>query len=41
MDPNYLFADISVIDLAKEFRKQKRTVRILTFNEEIAAYSDG
>ena len=39
--PNYSFANISIIDLAKEFRKQKRTVRILTFNEALAAYSDG
>lgn len=39
--PNYSFANISVIDLATELRKRKRTVRILTFNEELAAYSDG
>ena len=39
--PNYSFANISVIDLAIELRKRKRTVRILTFNEQLAAYSDG
>lgn len=39
--PNYSFANISVIDLATELRKRKRTVRILTFNEQLAAYSNG
>lgn len=39
--PNYSFANISIIDLATELRKWNRTVRILTFNRELAAYSDG
>ena len=39
--PNYSFANISVIDLATELRKRRRTVRILTFKKELAAYSDG
>lgn len=38
--PNYSFANISIIDLATELRKRKRTVRILTSNEKLAAYSD-
>lgn len=38
--PNYSFADISVIDLANELRRPGRTVRILAFDEQLAAYSD-
>ena len=38
--PNYSFADISIIDLTAELRRPGRTVRILTFDGQLAAYSD-
>ena len=38
--PNYSFADISIIDLAAELRQPGRTVKILAFDEQLAAYSD-
>ena len=38
--PNYSFANISIIDLAAKLRRPERTVRILTFNDRIGAYSD-
>ena len=38
--PNYSFADISIIDLASNLRKPERTVRILTFDGRLGAYSD-
>ena len=38
--PNYSFADISIIDLAAKLRRPERTVRILTFDGRLAAYSD-
>ena len=38
--PNYSFADISIIDLATELRRPDRTVKILAFDEQLAAYSD-
>ena len=38
--PNYSFADISIIDLTSELRRPERTVRILTFDSQLAAYSD-
>ena len=38
--PNYSFADISIIDLAAELRQPGRTVKILAFHEQLAAYSD-
>ncbi len=38
--PNYSFADISIIDLAEELRRPGRTVRILTFDDQLKAYSD-
>ena len=37
---NYSFADISIIDLATGLRSRGRTVKILTFDEQLAAYSD-
>ena len=37
---NYSFANISIIDLAAEIRKRDQSVRIMSFNEQIAAYSD-
>ena len=38
--PNYSFANISIIDLATELRRPGRAVKILAFNEQLAAYSD-
>ena len=38
--PNYSFADISIIDLAAKLRRPKRTVKILAFDSQLAAYSD-
>ena len=38
--PNYSFANISIIDIAAKLRRPERTVRILTFNDRIRAYSD-
>ena len=38
--PNYSFADISIIDLATELRRPGRTVKILAFDGQLAAYSD-
>ena len=37
--PNCSFANISIIDLAHEIRREGRTVRILTFNKGLGAYS--
>lgn len=36
----YSLADISVIDLATRLREQRRVVKILTFDRELAAYAD-
>ncbi len=36
---NYSFADISIIDLAATLQGKSRTVEILTFDEQLAAYS--
>ena len=36
---NYSFADISIIDLAATLQGKNRTVEILTFDEQLAAYS--
>lgn len=36
---NYSFADISIIDLAATLRERNRTVEILTFDGQLAAYS--
>ena len=38
--PNYSFADISIIDLTAKLRRPERTVRILTFDNQLKAYSD-
>lgn len=38
--PNYSFANISIIDLAAKLRRPERTVRVLTFDGRLAAYSD-
>ena len=38
--PNYSFANISIIDLAAMLRRPERTVRVLTFDGRLAAYSD-
>ena len=38
--PNYSFADISILDLAEELRRSKRTVEILAFDEQLTAYSE-
>ena len=38
--PNYSFADISIIDLARQLRRPERTVKILAFDEQLASYSD-
>ena len=38
--PNYSFANISIIDLAEELRRRRRTVKILTFNRALCSYSD-
>ena len=37
--PNYSFAGISIIDLATKLRRPERTVTILTFHSQLAAYS--
>lgn len=37
---NYSFANISIIDLAAEIRKRDQSVKIMTFNRQIEAYSD-
>ena len=37
--PNYSFADISIIDLAQEIGERGLPVTILTFEEELEAYS--
>ena len=37
---NYSFANISIIDLAAEIRKRGQSVRIMSFNEQLTAYSD-
>ena len=37
---NYSFADISIIDLAAKLGRPERTVRILTFDGKLAAYSN-
>ena len=36
----YSFADISIIDLAAEFRRSGKVVKILAFDEQLEAYSD-
>ena len=38
--PNYSFANISIIDLAAELRRQGQEVKILTFHERLASYAD-
>ncbi len=38
--PHYSFTDISIIDLAEQFRIRKRKARILSFDERLRAYSD-
>ena len=38
--PNYSFADISIIDLAAELRRSGRTIKMLAFDQQLAAYSD-
>lgn len=38
--PSYSFADISIIDLANEFRQFSSVVRILAFDEQLESYSD-
>ena len=38
--PDLSIADISIIDLANEIREKGGTVRILTFDNQIRAYSD-
>ena len=37
---NYSFAGVSIIDLASELRRPERTVKILTFHQQLASYSD-
>ena len=37
---NYSFAGISIIDLVAQLRAPGRAVKILTFHEQLAAYSD-
>ena len=37
---NYSFAGISIIDLTVQLRAPGRAVRILTFHEQLASYSD-
>ena len=37
--PNYSFANISIINLAHEIQRRRGTVRILTFNKRLGAYS--
>ena len=37
---NYSFANISIIDLAAGIRRRDQSVRIMSFNEQIVAYSD-
>ena len=38
--PNYSFADISIIDLAEKIRSRGQSVRIMSFDGQLAAYSD-
>lgn len=38
--PNYSFADISIIDLARELRQPRRKVKILAFDRQLLSYSD-
>ena len=38
--PNYSLADISIIDLAAELRRSGRTIKVLAFDQQLAAYSD-
>ena len=38
--PNYSFADISIIDLTAQFSQRGRTANILTFDDQLLAYSD-
>ena len=38
--PAYSFADISIIDLAAEIRRARKTVKILAFDQQLEAYSD-
>ena len=38
--PNYSFADISIIDLAKELRHSFSAVKILEFDAQLKSYSD-
>ena len=38
--PNYSFADISIIDLSAELRRLGRTVKVLAFDQQLAAESD-
>ena len=36
----YSLADISIVDLTLQLRKRKQSVRILTFDKQLEAYSD-
>lgn len=38
--PHYSFTDISIVDLAEQFRRRKQKARILSFDERLQAYLD-
>lgn len=38
--PNYSFADISIIDLARKLRQQSKEVKIFAFDLQLESYSD-
>lgn len=37
--PNYSFADISIIDLARELQQQSKAVKIFAFDAQLQSYS--